>query len=374
MNWSELSKASSDAIVGWARTQPWAKAMANCQQDKAWHAEGDVWTHTEMVCNELVRLDEWSALSQRDQTILLFTALFHDAAKPLTTTVDPISGRTTSPKHAVKGELLARNVLRDLDCELEMREEIARMVRFHGRPSFLLERDQPAVEVARLSWLVSNRLLYLFALADTRGRHTEAMTRPEENLHLWKMESEENDCYHKRYPFTNDRARFEIFRRKHENLHYKPHEDYRSTVTLVAGLPGSGKDSWLRANRNDQPQISLDEIRRELGIQPTENQGAVAQFARERCRELLRSSTDFSFNATNVVRQTRQRWIELFVDYGARIEIVYIEPRMQTILQQNRQRTHQVPEKVIIELARKCDVPNWSECHDLMLVGDALLA
>ena len=35
----------------------------------------------------------------------------------------------------------------------------------------LLERSSPGHEVISLSWLVSNRLLYLFALADTRGQY-----------------------------------------------------------------------------------------------------------------------------------------------------------------------------------------------------------
>jgi hypothetical protein len=75
-----------------------------------------------------------------EQTVLIFTALFHDAAKPLTSEVDPETGRITSPKHAVKGEHLARGVLRDLGCDLATREQIARLVRYHGRPAFLLER------------------------------------------------------------------------------------------------------------------------------------------------------------------------------------------------------------------------------------------
>jgi predicted kinase len=30
----------------------------------------------------------------------------------------------------------------------------------------------------------------------------------------------------------------------------------------------------------------------------------------------------FAFNATNLLRQTRRRWIDLFADYEARIEVV----------------------------------------------------
>lgn len=120
--------------------------MAACRQDAGWHGEGDVWTHTEMVCRQLPHLDGWADLTPHERVVLTFTALFHDAGKPLTTQTDPETGRVTSPKHAVKGEYLARAALRDIGCPLGVREEVARMVRFHGRPAFLLERADPAAK------------------------------------------------------------------------------------------------------------------------------------------------------------------------------------------------------------------------------------
>jgi len=320
-----------------------------------------------MVCAQLQQLDDWPTLTPHDRTVLIFTALFHDSAKPLTSKIDPTTGRIASPKHAIKGEHLARAVLRQLGCGLSVREEIARMVRFHGRPAFLLERSNPSHEVASLSWSVNNKLLYLFALADTRGRNTPELGRPEENLHLWKMEAEEHDCFDKSYQFANDQARFQFFRQKEPNLHYVPHEDYRCMVTMMSGLPGSGKDTWLAAHRGDLPVVSLDDMRQELGVEATENQGKVAQLARERCRELLRASTSFAFNATNLLRQTRQRWIDLFADYHARIEMVYVEPALSVILDQNKRRKRVVPEDVIVEMADKLEPPTWTETHSLIV-------
>ena len=156
MTWDELSQASLDEIVAWAHDQPWCRAMADCQQDAGWHAEGDVWTHTKMVCAQLPQLAEWPTLTPHERTVLIFTALFHDSAKPLTSQVDPATGRITSPKHAIKGEHLARSVLRDLGCDLAVREEIARMVRFHGRPAFLLEKSE-SVERGRVAFLVGEQ-------------------------------------------------------------------------------------------------------------------------------------------------------------------------------------------------------------------------
>ena len=367
MKWQGLKQASIPDIVAWAESQPWCWAMADCAQDAEWHSEGDVWTHTKMVLRQLLELEEWGFLTPHEQTVLAFTGLFHDVAKPLTTEVDPETGRVRSPKHAVKGEHVARAVLRDLGCDLTTREEIARLVRYHGRPAFLLERIEPTHEVVRLSWLVNNRLLYLFALADTRGRDTDSMTRPEENLHFWKLLAEEVGCYDRPYPFTTDHARFTFFRQQVPNLHYVPHEEFACVVTLMAGLPGSGKDTWLSRHRANLPIVSLDDIRGELGVDPTDNQGRVAQEAQDRSRMFLRSGTSFAFNATNTMRQTRTRWLDLFADYHARIEICYLEPAFDALLRQNKARSRSVPEPVIRRLAEKCEPPTWTECHSLVI-------
>jgi putative nucleotidyltransferase with HDIG domain len=370
MTWEQLCISSPSDILAWADDEPWSRAMAECAQDVAWHPEGNVWTHTKMVCAQLTRLEEWAMLTHAERTAVLFTALFHDCGKPLTSRVDLGSGRITSPNHAVKGAHLARSILRTLGCNVTTREQIIRLVRFHGRPAFLLEKLQPSHEVVSLSWLVSNKLLYLFALADTRGRLTVEMTRPEENLHFWKLVAEDNGCFDRPYPFANDHARFLFYRQEQPSLHYVPYERHRCTVTLMSGLPGSGKDAWLAVNRAELPVVSLDEIRGELDVAATDDQGEVIQLARERCRELLRSGRSFAFNATNILRQTRRRWIDLFADYDARIEIVYVEPPLPVILSRNARRDRSVPEGVIRELFDKCEPPTLTEAHGLTTVCD----
>ena len=252
--WSDIRNASNSEIVAWAERESWARKMSRCDQDSLWHAEGDVWTHTKMVCAALEGLEEWSALNRDDQLKLLFTALLHDSGKPQTTVVDPETGRTRSPKHALVGAEIARDTIRNLGCDLRTREEIVSLVRYHGRPPYLLEKEKPENEVISTSWQLNNRLLYLFALADTRGRATKETSRPEDNLHLWKMLCEEHNCFNSPYSFANDHARFLFYRGELSSLFYTPHEDYRCTVTMLAGLPGAGKDTWLNIHRPQNPR------------------------------------------------------------------------------------------------------------------------
>ncbi|HXF10636.1 MAG TPA: AAA family ATPase [Desulfuromonadaceae bacterium] len=363
--WTEIMRSTNTQLLTWAETQPWARDMAACNQDAQWHAEGDVWTHTRMVCAELERLADWPSLDRVTQLKLLFTALFHDSGKPATTALDPETGRTRSPRHALVGAEIARHVLRGLFCDVAIREEIVALVRFHGRPPFLLQKPDPEYEVISLSWQVNNWLLYLFAVADTRGRKATEMSRPEENLQLWKIVAEEQNCFRVPYTFANEQARFLFYRDRLSSLHYTPHANYRCTVTLMSGLPGAGKDTWLARHRPGAPVVALDAIRHTLDIEATDNQGAVIQAAKEKCREHLRVGRSFAFNATNITRQTRQRWIDLFTDYEARVEIVYIEPPIATILAQNKHRSNPVPEKVILRLIEKLEPPTVIECHAL---------
>jgi predicted kinase len=195
------------------------------------------------------------------------------------------------------------------------------------------------------------------------------MTRPEDNIHLWRMVAEENNCYDRPYPFANDHARFLFYRDALSSLHYQPCEEYRCTVTLMSGLPASGKDTWLAEQRPGLPVVSLDDLRTELAVDATDNQGKVVQAARESCRAHLRAGRDFAFNGTNTVRQTRKRWVDLFTDYGARVEVVYVEPPLPVILQRNERRNKPVPRHIIERLVNKLEPPTWAEAHSVRLVG-----
>lgn len=69
MNWQTLKHASLDDLLEWAESQPWCRAMADCAQDAIWHSEGDVWTHTKMVCQQLAGLSEWATASLHHATL-----------------------------------------------------------------------------------------------------------------------------------------------------------------------------------------------------------------------------------------------------------------------------------------------------------------
>jgi len=127
-----------------------------------------VWAHTRLVVAELERLTDWPSLDRDDRLKLLFTALFHDSGKPAMTQTDPATGRTRSPstRQPAKGSAAASSEASAATSSCA-RDRGAHPL--HGRPPYLLEKADPAREVIGLSWLVSHRLLYLFALATHAG-------------------------------------------------------------------------------------------------------------------------------------------------------------------------------------------------------------
>ena len=253
-----------------------------------------------------------------------------------------------------------------------MRSPIARRNRRAGALSwataYLLEKSDPTREVISLVAGKSSAALSVrsgrYARSPDSGN--EPTGRP---IHLWKLAADEAGCFEQPYKFANDHARFLFYRETLSSLHYTPREDYRCTVTLMSGLPGSGKDTWLARNRPGLSIVSLDDLRVTLDVDATDDQGEVIQLARETCREHLRAGQDFAFNATNTVRQTRTRWIDLFADYAARIDIIYLEPPLALILDQNQSRSRPVPSRVIQKLVEKLEPPTASEGHSVTLIG-----
>jgi predicted kinase len=131
----------------------------------------------------------------------------------------------------------------------------------------------------------------------------------------------------------------------------------------MSGLPGAGKDHWLRERAPHLPVVSLDALREEMGVDATDPQGGVVRAARERAREYLRRGEPFAWNGTNVSRRTRVGLIGLLADYRARVRIVYVEAPEAQLRAQNRARPSPVPDQVIDGLLRRWEVPDLTEAH-----------
>ena len=333
--------------------------MRGCPQDPVFHAEGDVWTHVRMVSEALAGMEAWRELPAADREILFAAALLHDVAKPSCTRHE--DGRIRSPGHSLRGAIDARRILWDLGMDFAAREQVCGLVRYHQAPFHLINRADARPLAFRISQAARCDLLALLARADALGRYSADQGSILEQVALFEEYCREQECLHGPRRFPSAHSRFLYFRSESRDPNYLAYDDSRCEATLLAGLPGSGKDTWIRDHLSGVPVVSLDGIRKTLGAAATGNQGAVIQAAREAARTFLREARDFAWNATNLSRDVRRQLIDLFTGYGARVRIVYLEATRDRLFQQNRKREAAVGEEALERMMERWEVPDATE-------------
>lgn len=152
----------------------WVEPMKTSPQNVDHHAEGDVWTHTKMVCETLIGLPEWGTLTPTRRALTFLAALWHDVGKPRC--VRYRNGRVTTPKHGPKGASIARRLLiekcgYDGDSDLvEFREQICALVENHTKPRCFRDFYCKNEELERVASRTSCDWLALISEADVKGR------------------------------------------------------------------------------------------------------------------------------------------------------------------------------------------------------------
>jgi predicted kinase len=205
----------------------------------------------------------------------------------------------------------------------------------------------------------------LLAEADVRGRICADQHELLDRIALFRQYCAELACLTQPRAFASAHSRFVYFHNPDATLDYDAYDDRRFEVIVMCGLPAAGKDTWLRQHAADRPIIALDAIRAELDIAPTEHSGRVVLAAKRRARELLQQRQPFVWNATNITRLLRRKLIDFCVAYGARVRLVYVDAPLTLLLRRNQARLDPVPEKVIMRMLQKFELPDPTEAHDV---------
>ncbi|MBR6029848.1 MAG: AAA family ATPase [Clostridia bacterium] len=329
------------------------RRMKATGQHPVWHGEGDVWTHTRLVCEALCDLERFRQMPSENRTALALAALFHDTGKPDTTRLE--DGCPVSPHHALAGSALVRELLwRELGCcgslpLLRLRETVCGLIRWHSLPPNLPDREAPETTLLRLASLgqlapgFSLESLCLLAEADILGRVSPDAADRLESVRLTEAMAAEAGCLRGPYPFRSARTARMALQGKPVWKDQELFDDSWGEVLMLSGLPGTGKDTWIREHATERETVSLDAVRRKLGVAPTEDQGRVIQAAKEEARALLRARQSFVWNATCLTERTRGSLVSLFENYGARVRILWLETDWEENLRRNEARKERVP-------------------------------
>lgn len=346
----------------------WVKRMQDVPQDPKHHAEGNVAIHTQMVLKELQQCSAFQKLSLEEQEVLWTAALLHDVEKYSTTVHEP-DGSITSSGHARKGAQFVRRLLyMDRPAPFAIREQLVGLVRHHGLPIWLFEKEDPIKALVKASMEVNIAWLALLARADILGRVCSDRDEMLYRIDCFEMLCKEKNCWGTPCQFSSGEALVHYMKHEDAYLGYVPFDQPKVEVVLMSGLPGAGKDTFIKRNFADWPVVSLDTIRLEKGVLPTDKKGngQVVQEAKERARSYLRKQQSFVWNATNTTLQMRTQLIELFLAYKAKVRMVYVEVPYQKLHGQNKNRDAIVPHTVLDRLVHKLEVPALWEAHEIV--------
>ncbi|HEY7952988.1 MAG TPA: HD domain-containing protein [Solirubrobacteraceae bacterium] len=177
---------------------PELEKLRGVQQSKYHHR--DVYGHTLEVLEQVIALqDDPAAVLGAEHgdavaallaepladglargSALRWGALLHDAAKPATRAVIPLTGRVTFMGHDRLGADLARDVLTRLRTSERLRAHVAALVRHHLRLGFMVHEPQPLARESVFGYLracepveVDVTLLSVADRLATRGRRAQ---------------------------------------------------------------------------------------------------------------------------------------------------------------------------------------------------------
>lgn len=341
-----------------------AVQLAGTPQDHRWHSEGDVLCHTGMVIDELLAGQRFPRLPEYLKQVVLMAAVLHDCAKPEKTRHE-MDGSITSHHHASAGSIKARGILYRSGFDPKFREMVCTLIALHHKPIWVARRYSEN-ELIKFGYITQG-LTPLVALcdADARGRVTEDPAQHKEAIELvqlFEIMAEDNDLLMNPPVFSDDHSRF-MFCQDVSKWHFGTpvYDDYRGGITILSGIAGSGKNTWVSQNGYGKPVICLDDIRNELN----RRDGAVIQEAILRAKKYMASSTPFIWNSTNLTINERSRLIEMAMNYKTKIEIVAIETPYDEIKKRNKTRPgdEMLPKDVLEYMIDKWQFPNLTESH-----------
>lgn len=184
---------------------PEFQKLKGCKQSTKWHKEGDVWAHTNKVCENMITIlkSHYSFKSVEAKTVLMIAALFHDVGKGTTTFFKEKDQNWHSYGHEIESERITREMLSDEDPFLI--DSVCKLVRYHMEPMDIKKSKNKIQKVFELavkvyggatnqflsvskSYCSNLSMLLILKLADIMGSEpSDIKSRDEDILFIDKL-------------------------------------------------------------------------------------------------------------------------------------------------------------------------------------------
>ncbi|WDE06749.1 AAA family ATPase [Thalassomonas viridans] len=382
-----------------AHLLPLLALFEQTEQDKQWHAEGNVAIHTDMVLKQMYHLLATDArhITGEARQVLILSALLHDIAKPLTTRRKEINGipRVTATGHEQQGLSYLALKLPELPLAHTVIAQVMALVGYHQMPKLLVVKNQDFGDYLHLALNADLELLYWLEIADLKGRVCQDLNHQLELLEEFKLFALEYNLWGQTDPGKNLISGIQVKKNKSEQVYldnyalqllatkqiYHPDEAIAKTyqhagnyshLYVMCGISGSGKSSWIAQNLEDFTLISLDDIREELNgkRECQKSRGQVLQLAKTRLKTALAGKRNVVWDATNIRKDFRKVLCDLGRDYHALVTIVAFQVQEKTLRKNNRNRQHRVADEVIDRQISRLQWPELSEAHRMLLIDE----
>lgn len=143
------------------------------------------------------------------------------------------------------------------------------------------------------------------------------------------------------------------------------------TVTIMIGVAGSGKDTYIANDPVLSKQVILcrDNIRTEIGIKgekpfgTKEQEKQVTEIFNERLIECCKNKQYCVINNMNLYRKHRKSLVDSIAEYNPTIQyIVILPPSLNTLIER---RNGQIDANIIVNMWKSIEYPTADECDNI---------
>jgi predicted kinase len=144
----------------------------------------------------------------------------------------------------------------------------------------------------------------------------------------------------------------------------------KNKITILIGISGSGKSTWVSKNAKSATYINADTIREELTGDPSDQtkNKEVFQEVFKRFKTACTKNKDIAVDNTSLTFDNRKSFYDLIPPDKFEIVLVYFKPNLEKALKQNKMRERQVPEDVIKKQLIRLEEPNKWEKENATII------
>ena len=322
-----------------------------------YHGEGSIWAHTSMVVNV--------ANLMKYPDVVVASALLHDLGKPYVREVNHDTERVYFKNHEGVSFWKAISVVKQLTDNVEKQKTILKLIALH---SVIFENHRDGKFSKDFYKKFSKdqdflELLKMQVISDSMGRFCKD---------LGDLREKFTQIFDQEFYMNLNAEDFNARRKKHDN-----------TLTVLIGVPRSGKSTWIAQNVTDEVVISRDSTLVEYAQKKyntrtyseafkslsEDDQKAVDTIISTQFKNAVKAGKDIVIDMTNMSKKSRRKWVS---QYGGNTKAIVFATDMDEISRRNEHARKTIgkfiPQYVIDNMAKNFVYPQYDEFDNVEMI------